>query len=173
MNTWYWANKEKHNKKVAEWKANNRERWLAYRRKWRLANKERLGKARKEYYAANREDMIAKSVQWGKDNKDKRKALYKRSYVYYCRKRLSRYGMTPESYDAMVLAQDGLCGICKRPPTKGKLFIDHNHKTGKVRELLCVRCNNLLGICDESVDRLKVCIAYIERHNAAESSKSS
>jgi len=45
----------------------------------------------------------------------------------------------------MFQAQGGVCGICKRPPKPGKnLHIDHDHKTGRPRGLLCYRCNKFM-----------------------------
>lgn len=60
------------------------------------------------------------------------------------------YGITIEQYDAMCAKQNGVCAICKRPP-RGKmqrLSVDHCHKTGTVRGLLCITCNRTVGYLD-------------------------
>lgn len=58
--------------------------------------------------------------------------------------RLRRYGLTTETHDAIAERQGWVCAIChKKPP---QVFdVDHDHKTGKVRGLLCHRCNTMLG----------------------------
>ena len=56
------------------------------------------------------------------------------------------YGLKPGQYDAIYAFQDGKCYICQRATGKGKkLAVDHDHKTGYVRGLLCSTCNNMLG----------------------------
>lgn len=75
----------------------------------------------------------------------------------------SKYGITLEHYQTMFAVQDGRCNICG---VKGeRLCVDHDHKTNKVRSLLCVPCNVTLGQMEESVPRLKQMIAYLERHS--------
>lgn len=59
---------------------------------------------------------------------------------------MERYGITPEQYWALYEAQGGSCYICQRATGKTKkLAVDHDHKTGYVRGLLCGPCNNILG----------------------------
>ena len=71
--------------------------------------------------------------------------------MIYHQKSLS-YGITEEDYDRMYKEQKGVCAICKKPETrqsKGKttlLCVDHDHETGKVRGLLCHRCNTVIGM---------------------------
>jgi len=56
------------------------------------------------------------------------------------------YGITEAQYEAILAQQNGVCAICFRPPKKLRLGVDHDHKTGRVRGLLCFRCNHrLLG----------------------------
>lgn len=61
------------------------------------------------------------------------------------------YGLSPEAYAKMVADQGGVCAICKRDPSVnrgGVLAVDHNHRTGKVRALLCQRCNLHVGYAE-------------------------
>ena len=63
--------------------------------------------------------------------------------------RLKRvYGLSGEQYEEMVRRQKGLCKICGQAPDKRGLCVDHDHITGDVRGLLCIRCNLLLGFVE-------------------------
>jgi hypothetical protein len=79
------------------------------------------------------------------------------------------YGITIEQYDAMLEAQGGVCAICKRPPKGGNtssknLNVDHDHKTGERRGLLCNDCNPALGKFQDSPQLLRAAAAYLENH---------
>jgi hypothetical protein len=88
-------------------------------------------------------------------NKDK----YRDTYM----KRV--YGVSLEEYEAMSDEQNGLCYICNQPPTSEKrLAIDHCHDSGRVRRLLCTKCNTALGLLNENVDIMKKLIHYVEEH---------
>ena len=73
---------------------------------------------------------------------------------------LRKFGMTISDYLARFAQQNGLCAICRRPSPPGRpLFVDHDHRTGRVRGLVCHRCNIVLGTAGDAPDVL---------HNAAE-----
>lgn len=72
-----------------------------------------------------------------------------------------RYGIGEAEVDAMRDHQKGLCAACGMRQAK---HVDHDHKTGKVRELLCFTCNVALGNVSDSVLILKALIAYLEKH---------
>ena len=79
-----------------------------------------------------------------------------------------RYGITWEDYERMLANQDGKCAICNHENannkrTYGRLFIDHDHETGKVRGLLCSRCNHALGQFDDDIERLRSAIEYLTK----------
>ena len=77
----------------------------------------------------------------------------------------SRYGITWDSYVTKLEEQGGICSICKLPPSgKRRIAVDHCHKTGKIRELLCTRCNASLGLMRENVEALTNMIKYIKRY---------
>jgi Recombination endonuclease VII len=58
---------------------------------------------------------------------------------------LRKYGINSQQYDVMFKNQNGMCAICGRPPKNRRLNVDHCHKTGRIRGLLCWRCNRGLG----------------------------
>lgn len=80
-------------------------------------------------------------------------------------RRLQRvYGITLEIYDEMLAAQGGVCLICHRAPRNKKLAVDHDHKTKKVRGLLCSRCNWGLGKFNENSAFLQRAADYLRQH---------
>jgi len=87
---------------------------------------------------------------------------------------LRTFGSTIEEYEALILEQDNYCAICHQPEKQilnGKikrLAIDHCHTTGKVRGLLCQRCNTGIGRFDDNVVLLKQAIQYLEKFGVAQ-----
>ncbi len=78
------------------------------------------------------------------------------------------YGITVEQYAVLNAKQNGVCAICGKPePRKKKrLHVDHCHRTGKIRGLLCGNCNTAIGKLGEDVNVLKAAIRYIESGDA-------
>ena len=74
--------------------------------------------------------------------------------------RLKTYGITPEKYESMVRDQDGKCAICNNK--MNRLCIDHCHVTGKIRKLLCDRCNQGLGLFRDNVNYLLSAAKYLQ-----------
>ena len=77
------------------------------------------------------------------------------------KRRLARYGLSVEEYEALVREQNGACAICKKKPPRW-FCIDHCHSTGVVRGLLCVKCNVGLGHFDEDPHLMRTATAYLE-----------
>ena len=75
-------------------------------------------------------------------------------------------GFSLEEYAAMAKEQNGACAICGVVPEK--LHVDHCHKTGKVRQLLCHKCNLGIGYFADSPEIMGKAIQYIKRHQIAE-----
>ncbi|MGY1623043.1 endonuclease VII domain-containing protein [Geodermatophilus sp. SYSU D00965] len=74
-----------------------------------------------------------------------------------------RYGISAAEADLMLEAQDGLCAICN---TASAAHVDHDHETGRVRELLCFNCNGGLGQFKDDPDVLRAAAGYVERHRS-------
>lgn len=121
--------------------------------------KQKVSKEKDKEYAAryrnkNRESIRERMNAWNKANKDKRK--------HYALK--EKYGISLENYNEMLMAQKECCKICNRHQSlfTRSLNVDHCHKTGKVRGLLCKDCNLLLGKVRDDVSVLKEAIKYLE-----------
>lgn len=124
-----------------EYRAKNKDKYKENNRAWRLAHPDRMKEIHKEWRAKNPDRV--------------RSAGFK-----------NRYGITADDYDQMLQSQRGKCSICSRNQKDVRLpfVIDHNHETGKIRGLLCFRCNTGIGqLCDD-IGLLKKAIAYLESH---------
>ncbi len=73
---------------------------------------------------------------------------------------LSTYGLTADTLQARLDAQDGLCAICRLRPA---VHVDHDHLVGTVRGVVCFRCNVGLGHFRDSAATLRAAIDYLER----------
>jgi hypothetical protein len=78
------------------------------------------------------------------------------------------YGITLEQFEDIFKAQDCKCAICFCPldidEESSKAHLDHNHATGKIRQILCVRCNKGIGYLQEDTEILESAINYINFH---------
>jgi hypothetical protein len=102
-------------------------------------------KMREQYHSDPeiRARRLASSRKW-------HRAYYARTIDYQreCRYQ-KKYGISRAQYDTLLAKQDGKCALCRCPPKLGKkLVVDHNHKTGMVRGLLCDGCNRALGLVE-------------------------
>lgn len=77
------------------------------------------------------------------------------------------FGLTPEDYQEMLAQQNNVCAICGRRDRNKSLAVDHNHTTGKVRGLLCGRCNTGLGQFQDDIRLLASAIVYLEDNGAS------
>lgn len=80
------------------------------------------------------------------------------------RKLLWSFGITLDEYNRMKESQGGVCAICKTIEDTKQLAVDHNHKTGKVRQLLCGRCNPAIGFLREDPVLARKLAEYLEYH---------
>lgn len=82
-----------------------------------------------------------------------------------------RYGITSSDYAKMLISQSGCCDCCGRQFIGAKYkrgpHVDHDHKTGKVRSLLCHHCNVAVGWVEGNSERLSQAFQYVERHSSS------
>jgi hypothetical protein len=136
---YYIKNKEQKKK----YRIEHREKYKKYLKKYRDEHKEKSIKTSKEYYYSHKEQILE----------------YKRKY----KKDIYRpYNMTIDDYKEMYINQLGNCLVCGKH--KDKLCVDHDHKTGEVRGLLCSRCNSGLAYIDDLLF-LENALKYVNNPN--------
>lgn len=119
--------------------------------------KEAIKRAAKKYYLANREKISEKAKVYNSSRKEQIQLSSKIS------KLRRKYGLTLEKYQQMVLERNGQCDICQEVPKT--LCVEHDHISGKIRGLVCARCNvfvipavekfkNLLGRAESYLEKL-------------------
>jgi Recombination endonuclease VII len=132
-----------------------RRSYFSVYKKTNIAFKETTRRCRRNYYLRHRERLIARSRKW-----------------YYTKgnnTRLKRaYGIDQKEYEQMLAKQGGVCAICNESPSNKdrghKLHIDHDHKTGKVRGLLCSMCNTSIGYLRDDPRLVLAALTYLRGH---------
>jgi hypothetical protein len=127
--------------------------------------------ARAERYADDPQKHIDRVQAWREANPEHLRDYMREYRSRPERKRAAReghlrrkYGITLEDYEATLEAQGGGCKICGDPPPEGgSLHVDHDHVTGKIRGLLCFRCNNAIGDLRDDVDLIYRMLDYLDR----------
>ncbi len=137
---YYRTNAEKINARVRADRAANPERYRANEQAYRDKHREKRRQAGSQRYYANRE-----------------------YFAHHGRKRrLKGFGLTFETYADLKDAQGSACAICREPfPDSPEPHIDHCHKTGRVRGLLCSRCNQALGLLRDDPALMDRASAYV------------
>ena len=130
-----------------------------YMRQWRVSNVDKVQASKKKRYENHREEDKAYT-----------RAYYWKNREAVLSKRLKKkYGIAQEVYNELLKNQDGRCAICGSGETVldyrtgqvRSLAVDHNHETDKVRGLLCVRCNTVIGRVGEDTSLLQAMIDYL------------
>jgi hypothetical protein len=122
---------------------------------------------RKRWYAANKQREIVRVTAWQRAHPDRVKASQLKNREQRNRKMReihlrNKFAFTPAQYDAMLARQQGGCAICGDPPrADSSLHVDHDHGTGEIRGLLCMRCNNGIGLLKENPRLLRRAATYV------------
>lgn len=125
-------------------------------KQWLSQNPERRRASAKRCYQRHRERNIAKT-----------NAFNERNPEYKQRQHLKRsFNLSLEEFNMMRAQQDYRCAICGlHEEEHGKnLCVDHDHKTGRIRALLCSHCNRMIGFARERVDVLSAAIDYVRKY---------
>ena len=138
-----------YNRRAREWYHRNKIKALSSTRTWQAENREHLK-------AYNR----AKRKTWSPEYKEKVARMQRNNSL----KR--KYGIPYDDYQARLKAQKHRCALC---PSKGRtgpmpLDVDHCHGTGKVRGLLCSKCNRAIGLIGDTAEHLARALEYLREH---------
>lgn len=118
---------------------------------WRSNNPEKVRQSKSKHYRANKLNYAEYSAR----RYDARKELVR---DYHLRR---KYGIGVEEYRGMIAKMGGVC-ICGRGVGKKDFAVDHDHKTGKIRGLLCGNCNTAIGLCGDDPGILRTLATYLE-----------
>ena len=158
-------NKEAILKRSRENHAKHRDKELELGRAYYYKNKDKvkaslalradkISELQKKYYLANKEQLNEKQRDYHRNNKPKARD----------RKLQRAFGLTLEEYNNKLSNQNNICAICGGVDNDRSLAVDHDHTTGKIRDLLCKSCNLILGRVKEDTSILENMVAYLKRH---------
>jgi hypothetical protein len=149
-----------------QWRQCHREEMAAYQKKYQETHKEKY-RARRKQYA--KEHVAEKDARYYHKHKDKvlaRGRTYRKTHKNVARQRdlIKRYGIGLEEYNELFDLQGGCCAICGIHQDKltKSLSVDHDHNTGKIRSLLCQKCNLILGNAGDNIEVLMAAIKYLQ-----------
>lgn len=155
------AKSEARKQYLSEWRDKNRQKINELARTRYRKNPEKLRIEAKERYHRNPERNKAAAKAWKLKNREYVRKYSRMNSVRYC------YGLSFEDYLAMEEKQQSVCAICSEPSQNRRLDVDHSHETGKVRELICNRCNRLIAILEQKRDLARLAVEYLEKHDAS------
>lgn len=121
------------------------------------------GKSRARVKASDPKAYLRRGARYTRETRARRSPEH--AAALERRGRLKRYGLTVEQFDAMLLAQGNVCGICRQPKDERQWHIDHDHETQEVRGILCSNCNTALGLFKDDPARLAQAIEYLMRRS--------
>lgn len=149
---YYAKHREKRLTESCSYQREHRAERNIYMHKWHDKNKDRMRDYRKQIADkrnAHRRELYATSPKLREQKRAEAKAWQKANPEKRLDQRMRKYGITGEIYQRILSRQGNRCAICRSENAgdrRGMRFhVDHNHKTGKVRGLLCNNCNLGLG----------------------------
>lgn len=126
------------------------------RREYRKNNLDKIKERNRLYRIENKERDHSYGKEYRKNNPDKLRDKHLRR----------NYGITLQQYNEMFEKQEGKCAICGTHQSEFKkpLYVDHCHETGKIRGLLCDKCNHAIGLLKDSPNISQEASNYLFKH---------
>ena len=131
---------------------------------YREANRDKINSRQKLYDAANKEKRSA----WSKKHYLSHKEAYRARYRAWTGRRLELYyGISLAEYNQIFSDQGQVCAICQKAEWNGKApYVDHDHATGKVRGILCRKCNSAIGFVEDDPAIAASMTKYLRKHES-------
>lgn len=147
---WKEENKERHKQQRREYAERNKEYIAQQQKEYREVNKERITETQKEYYRDNKERLLEQQKKYRETNKDK--ILKRERFRSWKRQGLNHTQEEIEEIHKRYMNTTH-CDCCNIEFSLGidmdSKCMDHNHKSGKFRNILCKRCNNMRFYIDQ------------------------
>lgn len=155
-----------------QWEKLHPEKVQEYKRRNKEKCRERYRESARAYMALRRQDpverekLLQKTQLWRLKEKAQDYEKFRRRQRNV---RLRReFGITVDDYDKMLMEQGGVCKICRRPPQKHRLAVDHDHrhkgnKKESIRGLLCHCCNRGLAWFRDNAESLDRAAKYLKK----------
>jgi hypothetical protein len=168
-----------------QWAVKNKDKIKEQQHAYYLLNADKIKKRSSDRYKLTPPDRIKtnacarKRYKTSAKEREKRRMvrLSKRQwYIDYSRNHhyMNKYKISFNDAVKILESQNGLCDICKitvtpcNPIKQNRMHLDHDHATGKVRGVLCHRCNTGLGMLQDRVDLLDSAKAYLIKHSSVQ-----
>lgn len=136
-----------------------------YAKDWRERHPGQANANAKRFREAHPDRVLASTNKWRDANPDKVREYQRRADAKRDRgianKDMWRYKSTAEEYERLYYSQLGVCAICELPD-RFRLSVDHDHNTGKIRGLLCRKCNSGIGLLKDSYELIMKAAHYIK-----------
>lgn len=161
----------KHKEKAKEYYKKNILKKKLYDKEYCFKNKDKKSTISKKYYQQNKDLIINRTHEYYNINREKilqktREKYHRDPITYLKRSRKNflkkNFNITPEDIKRMKFNQNGLCKICKKNKA---IHLDHNHKTNKIRAILCTKCNFGIGLFNDNIEILLSAIKYLKEYD--------
>lgn len=153
MKKYYEEHKEKEKQDAKDWVKNNPERRREIANNYARRNKYKQSEYAKKYNNLHSEKIKKRRKIYLTNNPQERTNTILKN----------KYGITIDEYKEILKKQGGVCAICKKSETKRNLSVDHCHKTGKIRGLLCKKCNSGIGLLCDSKEIVSSALIYLTK----------
>ena len=123
----------------------------------------------KKHYQKHKKTILSRNKKWRNSNPEKIKIYNTRKKEYEL---FRNYGLSLHDKNIMLSNQNSQCSICKisiqehLEKYQKDFHVDHNHKTGKIRSLLCEKCNRGLGFFNDDFETLLEASKYLKFHSS-------
>jgi len=150
------AHKKHYRTYLKSYRADHLEKELAYSKTYRAEHGEEMNRKRRGYRAEHGEAVRTMEKKYNAIHRKEKNA----------QKRFQTYGLSQSAFDTMLTNQGHVCAICGKAPWNGRNpHVDHDHKTGKIRGILCNRCNVGVGMVLDDPKIARAMADYLESHS--------